>query len=252
MNAPARLARLHAQALGYPEAYEELPWGHPAIKVRKKVFVFCSALGTEDPSLSVKLPHSRDRALAHPSVSPMGYGLGKHGWCSFDDLTAVRLEELLDYLDESYRAVAPKTLLRKLGDARPAPRAIATPEAAPADELPRVLVIGAGPRRRQRAVRALVEAGCPAADVGLDEALDAAGGLQPEVLVVDVGRESGEALACLAGLGPVCPDALVVVAGTKPGRSLTGGEASVTTAPPGDPESVTAILAALSSGGRLR
>ena len=42
-------------ALAYPEAYEEMPWGHSAIKVNKKAFLF---MGTNEGrfSLSVKLP----------------------------------------------------------------------------------------------------------------------------------------------------------------------------------------------------
>ncbi len=244
MDDPAhKLASLHASALGYPEAYEELPWGHPAIKVRKKVFVFCSALGTADPQMSVKLTTSRDRALANASVEPMGYGLGKHGWCSFSDLGAVTLEELLDYVDESYRAVAPKTLLRKLGDARPEPR---PPEAAAVveDGLPRVLVVGAGPRRRDRAVKGLVAQDCPAAGSDLDDALELAGSLQPEVLVVDAGRESAKALERLWELVALCPEAHVVVAGLKPGAGTPPGVHS-TPEPPGDPSTLRDVLAAL-------
>ncbi|MEO0602968.1 MAG: MmcQ/YjbR family DNA-binding protein [Myxococcota bacterium] len=239
----ANLAAIHAQALGYPEAYEELPWGHPAIKVRKKVFLFCSALGTESPQMSVKLTASRDRALAHESVEPMGYGLGRHGWCSFSDLAAVPLEDLLDYVDESYRAVAPKTLLRQLGDARPAPAASAPPP-SPADDLPRVLVVGAGPRRRDRAVEGLVAEGCPAAATDLDEAIVIAGDLQPEAIVVDAGREAGTALERLVDLTALCPDARVVVAGVKAGASVPDGTTG-TAEPPGDPTTVRLVLGLL-------
>ncbi|MEM6925353.1 MAG: MmcQ/YjbR family DNA-binding protein [Myxococcota bacterium] len=244
MDDPAtNLAAIHAQALGYPEAYEELPWGHPAIKVRKKVFLFCSALGTDQPQMSVKLTASRDRALAHESVEPMGYGLGRHGWCTFSDLAAVPLDDLLDYVDESYRAVAPKTLLRQLGDARPPPATVA---AAPSsdDDLPRVLVVGAGPRRRDRAIQGLVAEGCPAAGAPLDEALDVAGDLQPEAIVVDVGRESGTALERLVDLTALCPDARVVVAGIKAGVGTPEGTTG-TAEPPGDPSTVRLVLGLL-------
>lgn len=47
MTASARLprdgAKLRKTALGYPEAYEEMPWGHHAIKVKGKAFVFLAA-----------------------------------------------------------------------------------------------------------------------------------------------------------------------------------------------------------------
>lgn len=243
MDDPKPLSRLHARALDYPEAYEELPWGHPAIKVRKKTFVFCSALDSENPGISVKLTQSRERALAHDSVSPMGYGLSKHGWCSFSDLGAMPLEELFDYLDESYRAVAPKTLLRKLGDGPPPAR---TAPSAPVDldALPRVLVVGAGPRRAQRAVRALAERGVPAAAVGLEPAIEEAGELQPEIVVVDGAREALRAGEVLESLMALCPDARWFVAEPRPRLSVPES-VIVLKEPPGAADSVEAVLRGL-------
>src|SRR5436309_10085719 len=66
-------------ALGYPEAYEEFPWGERAIKVRKKVFLFMGA-GERGLSLSTKLPESGPAALMMPFAEPTHYGLGKSGW----------------------------------------------------------------------------------------------------------------------------------------------------------------------------
>jgi hypothetical protein len=47
MSASGRLPRdglkLRKLALAYPEAYEELPWGHHAIKVKGKSFLFLAA-----------------------------------------------------------------------------------------------------------------------------------------------------------------------------------------------------------------
>lgn len=56
---PFTLTRSYvASALPCPESIEQMPWGHSALKVRKKTFVF---LNLEDElSLSVKLPVSRD------------------------------------------------------------------------------------------------------------------------------------------------------------------------------------------------
>ncbi len=48
-------ARLRKCALSYPEAHEDMPWGHHTIKVRGKSFVFLAADG-ETFSLSAKLP----------------------------------------------------------------------------------------------------------------------------------------------------------------------------------------------------
>lgn len=109
-------ATLRALALSYPEAHEDFPWGETVIKVKKKVFLF---LGKGEPlSLSVKLPQSNAMALSLPFATPTGYGLGKSGWvtASFEKRKPP-LDLLAAWIDESYRAVAPKTLVKKL-DAR--------------------------------------------------------------------------------------------------------------------------------------
>jgi predicted DNA-binding protein (MmcQ/YjbR family) len=108
-------AVLRKFALSLPETGEEFPWGHRAIKVKKKTFVF---LAVEDSglSLSVKLPRSRGVALTLPFASPTGYGLGKSGWvtASFPKGTKPPLDLLKEWIEESYRAIAPKKLTVRL------------------------------------------------------------------------------------------------------------------------------------------
>jgi predicted DNA-binding protein (MmcQ/YjbR family) len=117
--------REHAQAyaLGFPGAYAEHPWGQTVIKVNKKVFLFVNgAIAPDDGvSLSVKLPHSGADLLQMPFAEPMGYGMGRHGWVTLllmrgDELPLSLLE---GWIDESYRAVAPKRMLAQLDAARP-------------------------------------------------------------------------------------------------------------------------------------
>lgn len=107
-------AALRKHALAYPEAYEEFPWGERVIKVNKKIFLF---LHGDQYTLRVttKLPQSYGAALLAPFAKPTGYGLGKSGW-----VTAIfrRGEHppfyvLKSWIDESYRAVAPRRLLAK-------------------------------------------------------------------------------------------------------------------------------------------
>jgi len=102
-------------AKAYPEAHEDFPWGESAIKVRGKVFVFMRQDG-EGFGLSVKLPASQLFALDYPFTKPTGYGLGKSGWvtASFGANDAVPLDVLEVWVDESYRAVAPKKLVAGL------------------------------------------------------------------------------------------------------------------------------------------
>jgi len=108
-------ARLRKLALSYPEAHEDMPWGHHAIKVKGKSFVFLAADG-DTFSLSAKLPSSAQVAVKLPFASPTEYGLGKSGWVTarFRREARVPMELLQLWIDESYRAIAPKRLVARL------------------------------------------------------------------------------------------------------------------------------------------
>ena len=103
--------------LSLPEAWMDTPWdeGHVS-KVGKKIFAY---YGTQDePGLSVKLTESLDHALTLPGAAPMGYGLGRHGWTHIPlaNLHDEDSDVLLDFVEESYRAVAPKALVKQLDE----------------------------------------------------------------------------------------------------------------------------------------
>ena len=116
--------KLREFALGFPEAYEEFPWEHRAMKVKKKVFVFLGNNEGGGLSLSVKLPNSNREALLLPFATPTGYGLGKSGWVSASFKADARppLAVLCEWIEESYRAVATKTLVKVLDGEAPAPK----------------------------------------------------------------------------------------------------------------------------------
>jgi hypothetical protein len=133
MTASARLPRdgatLRKLALSYPEAYEDMPWGHHAIKVRGKSFVFLAA-DSETFSLSAKLPSSAGVAVQLPFAFPTEYGLGWSGWVTarFPRTARAPIEILKLWIDESYRAIAPKRLAAQLaGEAAQPPRRSASP-----------------------------------------------------------------------------------------------------------------------------
>jgi predicted DNA-binding protein (MmcQ/YjbR family) len=102
-------------ALRFPETYEEFPWGERAVKVKGKAFLFMRATA-EEVSLSVKLPQSRDMAHDLPFAEPTAYGLGKHGWVTARIAAGAKapLDLLQAWIDESYRAVAPKKIVAQL------------------------------------------------------------------------------------------------------------------------------------------
>jgi predicted DNA-binding protein (MmcQ/YjbR family) len=108
-------AALRKYALAFPGAYEEFPWGERVIKVNKKIFV--SLQGSRDElRITVKLPRSYGDALLAPFAKPTGYNLGKSGWVTstFGKGDAPPFDILRSWIDESYRAVAPKRLAKEL------------------------------------------------------------------------------------------------------------------------------------------
>lgn len=98
-------------ALTFPQAVEEFPWDHRAIKVKGKIFVILSHEG-ENLNVSLKLPESNQVALGLSFTEPTGYGLGKSGWVTarFGPSDSVPIDTLKSWIEESYRTVAPKRL----------------------------------------------------------------------------------------------------------------------------------------------
>ncbi len=110
------MAELRAFGLTYPGAHTKSPWpGHLDLAVKDKTFAYLSAPG--DPfKLSCKLPQSSEEALTLPFTSPTPYGLGKSGWVTAElPEGSVPLELFKAWIDESYRAQAPKRLVAGLG-----------------------------------------------------------------------------------------------------------------------------------------
>ena len=123
MSAPAPLKhadakKLRAAALRYPDTVEDFPWDHHAYKApNKKAFLFLTGLGDGGFTCSMKLPYRNYEALKLNGAEPTGYGMGKYGWVSFTFAAKAKppLARLIDYLDESWRAVAPKKLSASFG-----------------------------------------------------------------------------------------------------------------------------------------
>lgn len=133
---PHDAARLALRELGlkYPEAGLKRPWPeHLDLVVRGKTFAFMNVEGLP-LKISCKLPHSRSEATAQPFASPTGYGLGRSGWVSaaFDPESEPPVALLKQWIDESYRSQAPKTLVKQLEAAAPASttKAKAAPKSA--------------------------------------------------------------------------------------------------------------------------
>jgi len=113
----ARVA-LRQFALGLPGAWEDFPWEESVAKVGKKVFCF---LGHEDPKqyplgVTVKIPELAPVVTSLEACELAGYGLGKAGWVrvKFAAPDCPSVDELREWVEDSYRLIAPKKLVKEL------------------------------------------------------------------------------------------------------------------------------------------
>ena len=133
------LKALRQFGLAFPQAHTKSPWPlHLDLAVNDKTFAYLSIEG-EPFSISCKLPQSGGAALMLPFTQPTAYGLGRSGWVSarFPEGEPLPLDMLKAWIDESYRAQAPKKLVALLPpkpDSAKGGRAAATP---PRDSAPK-------------------------------------------------------------------------------------------------------------------
>jgi predicted DNA-binding protein (MmcQ/YjbR family) len=121
MPQPDPAEALRAFGLTYPGAHIKSPWpGHADLAVKDKTFAYVSAAG-QPFSLSCKLPFTGAEALELPWAKPAAYGLSKSGWVTFepDDGFPLPMDRFRQWIDESYRAQAPKRLVAELNGRRP-------------------------------------------------------------------------------------------------------------------------------------
>jgi predicted DNA-binding protein (MmcQ/YjbR family) len=137
-------AAVRNAALALPAAWEDYPgsavsmerrnamrWGEVVVKVNKRIFVFLGRPESDQISITVKLTASHDHALSVPGAAPAGYGSvfspkaatltpwkGNAGWVTVP-IEPVDADLLQDWVEESYRNVAPKKLAAQLDVAEP-------------------------------------------------------------------------------------------------------------------------------------
>jgi predicted DNA-binding protein (MmcQ/YjbR family) len=244
--------KLRKVALTYPETYEESPWGDRVVKVRGKIFFFCGA-HEGSLSLSVKLPRSGREVLKNRWARPTPYGLGKSGWvsASFPGGKGASEEHIARWIDESYRALAPKKLI-KLLDEPAAPKKAST-AARPSTKVTklkhRVLLVCEDPLRTRRATDELLARGVSA------KATPSVGAARKQLarldaVIIDVGRSQDEGLA-LAGEIDASDHAIhLFVVGIRDGAAHKRAQTAATSAalfrdPPGDPAVAEAIAGEL-------
>ncbi|MFN8184563.1 MAG: MmcQ/YjbR family DNA-binding protein [Candidatus Nanopelagicales bacterium] len=107
------LRELEGLALALPEArrVDVEGWdGQPTFRVRGKNFAFTDRLGSR---VTVKLTAAEaEWVVAHTQGAfPARYGLGRHGWVVIPT-AGLDPTQLREWLADSYRLVAPKSLAR--------------------------------------------------------------------------------------------------------------------------------------------
>ncbi len=264
MSDSARLAaRLRKLALGYPETYEESPWGDRVVKVKGKIFLFC---GAHDGrlQLSLKLPSSGREVLRESWAKPTPYGLGKSGWVSLDFPPGKAAPEgrIAQWIDESYRALAPKKLVASLG-ANESENANATANAnaqkigatkKPRRLTHRVMLVCEDSLRIERAERALAAHGVTVGASGTSAAARKKLG-QLDAVIIDVGRSADDGLSLAAEVDASDHPIHLFIVGIRDARSRKRAEQAATSAelfraPPGDPEVAAAIATTLAAHPR--
>lgn len=110
---PKAIESLRGWAMALPEVEEGNSCNKLAYKARKKAFLY---VGSKDDSwnLMLKLTDSID-LVDRVAAEAEELGVSEHGWVSATFArTSNAPKELKDWVEESYRALAPKTLVKQL------------------------------------------------------------------------------------------------------------------------------------------
>jgi predicted DNA-binding protein (MmcQ/YjbR family) len=107
--------KVRAFAFSLPGASEDHPWGEDVAKAGGKVFVFFGQ--SQSRRMTVKLDESHGHALSIEGAERTGYGLGESGWVTVPlRAPGVTVDLLRDWVEESYRIVAPRRLVAVLDE----------------------------------------------------------------------------------------------------------------------------------------
>ena len=109
------IGSLRQICLSFPEAIEKETWGQPTFRVNEKMFVWCSSDETVDSTMTLKAP-SGEQELLLASDSRFFYPayVGSKGWIGINLDDTIDWEEIRELVEDSYRLVAPKRLVKVL------------------------------------------------------------------------------------------------------------------------------------------
>ena len=126
-RAPTVLAKMREICLSLPETKETLTWGEPHFRVGEKIFAGCGdEKGRAVIGFKLEMDHA-DAIIQDPRFSRAPY-VGHKGWVSMDASGIEDWDEVRPLVFESYRLIAPRRTLARLGADGPA---AAAPQRAP-------------------------------------------------------------------------------------------------------------------------
>ncbi len=100
-----------------PESSEKETWGHPTFRVRDKIFTSFGESEGDEPTTVVTMkaaPGEQEPILAegHPFFLPKY--VGSKGWIGIVLDDATDWTEIAEFVEDSYRQIAPKGLAAQL------------------------------------------------------------------------------------------------------------------------------------------
>jgi predicted DNA-binding protein (MmcQ/YjbR family) len=108
------LAKMREICLSLPETKETLTWGQPHFRVGDKIFAGCGEeKGRTVVGFKLDMDHA-DAIIQDPRFWRAPY-VGHKGWVSMDAGAVEDWEEVRPLVLESYRLIAPKRTLARLG-----------------------------------------------------------------------------------------------------------------------------------------
>jgi predicted DNA-binding protein (MmcQ/YjbR family) len=145
------LTKMREICLSLPDTKETITWGQPHFRVGDKIFSgYGEEKGKKVIGFKLEMDHA-DAMLEDPRFWRAPY-VGHKGWVSMDATQVRHWEEVRILVHESYRLIAPKKSLAKLGDGAPAPAPAAARTSA------KKTVKKPSPTRRARGARSTPQA----------------------------------------------------------------------------------------------
>jgi predicted DNA-binding protein (MmcQ/YjbR family) len=124
MNQPDPVhVKIREICLELPDTKETMTWGCPHFRVGEKIFAgYGAEKGKASISFKLEMDHADALVMNDPRFTRAPY-VGQHGWVSMDATRIKDWNEIRSLVFESYRLIAPKRSLAKLGDGASKPAA---------------------------------------------------------------------------------------------------------------------------------